>query len=84
MAAKSELKMELGYTDETTRTVKYGSFDPAATTTFKAKIKQFNANSVNDIKDLLLSDEGASCTGIVAATITTDNITEINLNDTGE
>lgn len=81
MAAKSELELTFGYTDESTRKFKVGKFAPSATTGFKANIKSFNANDVDDIKDKLLSDDGASCTGIVAATIFTEEITDINLND---
>ncbi len=81
MAAKSDLKLTFGFADETTRDLKIGSFAPSATSGFKTNIKNFNQNAVDDIKELLLSDDGATCTGIVAASIETETITDINLND---
>lgn len=83
--ATSELKLKFGYEDETTRDIKIGPFatDAAAISGAKANIMAFNANDVGSVAGLLLSDGGASCTGIVAASIVTVNKTEINLNDVG-
>ena len=81
--ATSTLKLKFGYTDETTRDVKIEPFatNAAAIQGAKANIISFNANDVPSVAGLLLSDNGASCTGIVAASIITSNVTDINLND---
>lgn len=83
MAAISELKLTFGYADETKRDLKIGPFKPtdAAISGAKTNVMGFNANTIDDVKDLLLSDGGASCTGIIAAEINTVEETEINLND---
>lgn len=81
--ATSELKLKFGYADETTRDVKIAPFatNAAAISGAKVNIMNFNANDVPSVAGLLLSDSGASCTGIVGASIITVNETEINLND---
>lgn len=83
MAATTEMKLTFGFADETTRDLKIGPFKPtdAAITGMKTNAISFNANDVDDIQGLLLSDGGASCTGIVAASYTTVNKRDINLND---
>ena len=84
MAYKSEINLTFGYADETTRKFSVGPYPEMANsdlTVIKTSIKNFNANDVADVAGLILSDEGASCTGIVNAGVTTTNSREINLND---
>ena len=83
MAATSTLNLKFGFADETTRDVKIAPFatNAAAIQGAKSNVMAFNANDVPDIAGLLLSDDGASCTGIVGASVITVNETEINLND---
>jgi len=83
MAATSDIKLTLGFTDDSTRNLNIGPFatDAAALTGAKANIMAFNDNDVTTIQGLILSDGGASCTGIVDAHIITVDETEINLND---
>ena len=81
--ATSDLKITFGYEDESTRNLNIGPYatNAAALSGAKANIISFNANDLNSVKGILLSDNGASCTGIVDAHIITTNETEINLND---
>ncbi len=84
MAYKTELNLTFGYEDETTRKFSVGPYPEISTSeasVIKAAIKNFNANDVDDIAGLILSDAGASCTGIVAAGMTMTDSREINLND---
>lgn len=81
--ATSDIKLTFGFEDETTRNLNIGPYatNAAALTGAKANIISFNANDLNSVKGLLLSDDGASCTGVIDAHIITVNETEINLND---
>ena len=81
--ATSDLKITFGYEDESTRNLNIGPYatNAAALSGAKANIISFNTNDLNSVKGILLSDNGASCTGIVDAHIITTNETEINLND---
>ena len=81
--ATSDLKLTFGYEDETTRNLNIGPYatNAAALSGAKTNIISFNTNDLNSVKGILLSDNGASCTGIVDAHIITTNETEINLND---
>ena len=81
--ATSDLKLTFGYEDETTRNLNIGPYatNAAALAGAKANIISFNVNDLNSVKGILLSDNGANCTGIVDAHIITTNETEINLND---
>ena len=83
MAATADLKLTFGFTDETTRKLNIGPYatNAAALTGAKANIISFNSNDLNSVKGILLSDDGASCTGIVDAHILMTNETDINLND---
>lgn len=83
MAATSDLKLTFGFEDESTRNLNIGPYstNAAALSGAKANIISFNANDLNSVKGLILSDGGANCTGIVDAHIITVNETEINLND---
>lgn len=81
--ATSEMKLTFGFGDDTKRDIKLAPFDPnsAAITGAKTNIMDFNENKLDAVKGLILSDDGESTTGIVAASIITVNETEINLND---
>jgi len=83
MAATSDIKLTLGYADDSTRNLNIGPYATNASVLAgaKAAVINFNTNEINSIQSLLLSDDGASCTGIVDAHIITVNETEINLND---
>lgn len=83
MAATTEMKITFGFADETKRDLKIGPFKPtdAAISGMKTNIISFNSDDVDDIAGLLLSDGGASCTGIVAASYTNLEKRDINLND---
>lgn len=82
MATKAILKARTAFADETYRDVELGPFDSTKITPAiaKSRIATFNTN-ISDIASLYLSDAGASCTGITAATLTVDRTEEINLND---
>ena len=84
MAFKSELNLTFGYGDESTRKFSVGPYPEIGDSdaaVMKTAIKNFNATGVQDVANLLLSDEGASCTGIVDAGITMTDSREVNLND---
>ena len=81
--ATSKLKMTFGFADGLSRELALEPFAPTANALANAKtnIKTFNSTGISNVDDVLLSDEGGSCTGIIAASIVTSNKTEINLND---
>lgn len=81
--ATTDIKLTFGYADETKRDFKLGPFaqNAAAISGAKAAIKNFNSNNLSNVANVLISDGGASCTGIVDAYIITSNSREINLND---
>lgn len=84
MAYKSDINLTFGYGDETSRKFSVGPYPEMADSDLsvvKAAVKNFNANSLQDVANLILSDGGSSCTGIVAASVTMTNSREINLND---
>lgn len=81
MANTSTIKMNFGFADDTNRSIELGPFAPtaAAVTNAKTNIKAFDPN---EVQGLYISEGGASCTGITAASVTTINETEINLKAT--
>ena len=84
MAYKSDINLTFGYGDETTRKFSVGPYPQMTSSELsvvKTAIKNFNATGVQDVANLILSDEGASCTGIVAAGVSMSDSHEINLND---
>ena len=83
MAKATEMKLTFGFADETKRDLKIGPFKPtdAAISGLKANVIAFNDSAVATVSSLLLSDDGASCTGILAASYTTLEKRDINLND---
>ena len=83
MAQTSNIKLTFGYADETKRDFTIGPFatNASAISGAKANIISFNENELDSVKNLLLSDDGATCTGIIAASIISVTETDINLND---
>lgn len=83
MAQTATLKFTSTFADESTREVELGPFDANATVVnpqqVRANVRTFNADIAN-IANLYLSDSGASCTGITAASIYVTTENEINLN----
>lgn len=79
MASTGKIKMVAQFADDTNREIELQPFAPtaAAITNAKTNIKAFDPQSV---KNLYISESGASCTGIVAATVTKITETDINLN----
>ena len=83
MAQNAFIKLTSSFADETNRVLELGPFDTTATNVtpqqVRANVRTFNTNIAN-IANLYLSDEGASCTGITAASIIVSRENEINLN----
>lgn len=79
----TEIGLTFGYADSSTRKVSLGPYTQtaAAVSGAKSNIMNFNSTGINNVKNLFLSDDGASCTGITAAEILTVTDREINLND---
>ena len=78
MATTSTLKIKTAFADEATRDHEFGPFatTAAAITNIKTNIATFN-NNIENLQGLYLSDGGASCVGITAASIVTATETEI-------
>ena len=83
MAAVASLDITFSFADETKRKVTLAPFDPESfdSDVVKANVINFNASDTETVAPLLLSDEGASCTGIAAAKIEIVDKRNINLND---
>lgn len=79
MANTAKFKIVNSFSDDSTRDLEFGPFAAGAinSETLRTNVKTFD---VDAIKNLYLSDEGASFTGITSATIVETNETEINLN----
>lgn len=75
----AEIKITTGFADNTTRSLALGPFavNAAAIANAKTNIKAFNPETV---KNIYLSDSGATCTGIAAGTVVVVEEEEINLN----
>ena len=73
------LSAEFSYADDSTRTVTIEPFlnNSSSVTNFKSKVKTFNSAVPQNFASTFLSNEGASCTGIVSASITTTEKTVI-------
>lgn len=83
MAAVSSIKLTFNFADETKRNLVLEPFDPTSLDNddIRTNVMTFNSTELPNVANLLLSDDGASCTGITAALIDTVNKREINLND---
>ena len=83
MAQTAIIKLTSTFADESTRVLELGPFDASATSVtasnLRANVRTFNADIAN-IANLYLSDGGASCEGITAASIIVSTENEINLN----
>ena len=77
--SKAAVKLTMAFADKTTRDLEISPLDVSAAdaSTIKARVKAFNPA---DIAGIYISDGGATCTGITAASITVTNEREINLN----
>lgn len=69
----SNLSAEFGFTDGTSKTVSFSPFNPNsnAVTNFKANVMAFNDSVSSGFQSAFLSNDGASATKIIAATVTT-------------
>ena len=78
MASTVKFKIQNQFEDDTTRDLEFGPFaqDAINSETLRTNIKNFD---VDAIKNYYLSDDGASFTGIAAATITELNERDIPL-----
>lgn len=76
---KAYIKLTTAFADNTTRDLEIGPLAVAAAgaSTIRTRVKAFNPA---DVAGLYVSDGGASCTAITAASIIVTNETEINLN----
>ena len=84
MAFKSEINLVFGYADEAKRKFSVGPYpemNEQAMDAVKDSVKNFNSTGLADVANLLLSDGGASCTGIVDAGVSMTSSREINLHD---
>lgn len=79
MAATAEVKIVTAFADDTSRDIKFGPFTAADTlpAAIKTRVKAFSPETV---RNLYLSEGGATCTGISAASVTEVEVTDINLN----
>lgn len=77
---QATIKLTSTFADDTTRDLEIGPLAVSAATAddIRTRIKNFNPAT---IQGLYLSDGGATCTGITAASITVTNRTEIALNN---
>lgn len=80
MAGTATINIRTSFADDTFRDLKFGplSESDTAVVNAKAKIKAFDPESV---KNLYLSENGASCTGITQGSVVVTSEREINLND---
>lgn len=79
MASTAKIKLQFNYTDDSTRDLEISPLDPTSAAILNAKtnIKAFDTAAV---ASSFISEGGASCTGIGAATIVKVTENEINLN----
>ena len=78
MAKTAELTIKNAFADDSTRSIKFPlNPDNVDSYTLKANVKAFDASNIAGI---YLSDGGATCTGISAASLVEVEENEINLN----
>lgn len=77
--SKATIKLTTAFADETTRDLEIGplAVSAAGASTIKARVKAFNPA---DVAGFYVSDGGATCTAITAASIIVTDEREINLN----
>lgn len=78
MAKTAELKIKNAFADDSNRDLKF-PLNPNTVNieTIRANAKAFDPNT---IKDIYISETGATCTGIAGATLFETDENEINLN----
>lgn len=83
MAATAEVKIVTAFADDSQRDIKFGPFtaSDSLVSAIKTRVKAFDPTTV---QGLYLSDAGATCTRIAAASVTETEIETINLNDVEE
>lgn len=83
MASSAKINLKFGFADDTDRAFELAGFDSDAAVvspaTLKARIKNFDFSAFSDT---YISESGATCTGVTAATISKVTETEINLKAT--
>lgn len=82
MTTQSEINLVFDYADQTSRKFvigPYGTMTSSETAAVKASVKNFNSTELAEVAGLMLSVDGASCTGISAASITTKSTKDFNL-----
>lgn len=74
--SKAYIKLTTAFADETKRDLEFGplAVEAAGPSTIKERVKAFNPA---DVANLYVSDGGASCTAITAASITVTDEREI-------
>lgn len=81
MASTATVKLNFGFADDTDRKFELGGFDSDAAVadadTLREKVKAFDPATLDGA---FISEGGATCTGILAATIVKLSENEINLN----
>ncbi len=77
--SKAVIKLTNAFADKTTRDLEIGplAVSAAGASAIKARVKAFNPA---DVAGLYISDGGATCTAITAASIIVTDEREINLN----
>lgn len=77
--SQATIKLTTAFADKTTRDLEFGPLAVSAVgaSAIRAKVKAFNPA---DVAGIYISDGGATCTAITAASIIVTNETEINLN----
>lgn len=77
--SKATIKLTTAFADETTRDIEFGplAVSAAGASSIKARVKAFNPA---DVAGLYVSDGGATCTAITAASVIITNERDINLN----
>ena len=77
--SQAVVKLTTAFADKTTRDLEFGplAVEAAGASTIKERVKAFDPA---DVAGVYISDGGASCTAITAASIIVTNETEINLN----
>lgn len=82
MAKIGSIKLVNQFADDSTRAIELGPIDVTSASFINAKTN-IKAIDPSAIASIYLSEEGASYTGVAAATLTEIETTEFNLNDVG-
>lgn len=73
------LSAEFGFADDTSRVVTFEPYNASslAVAGFKQRVKNFNSTIPSSFQSTFLSNDGASCTGIISASVTSTEKTVI-------